>query len=91
MFPLYTSNTDFSVSLTTFHYSTQKVKNDVQQCIIKLTNGMVLYAKGINKTLSLVCLLREDNFEKCSGVIDYNFLHFKDSVLEVFNISKHLT
>lgn len=34
------------------------------QSIIKLSNGTVLYLREVNKYLALVCLLREDNFDK---------------------------
>ncbi len=34
------------------------------QSIIKLNNGMVLYLREVNRFLALVCLLREDNFDK---------------------------
>lgn len=32
--------------------------------MIKLSNGMVLYLREVNKYLALVCILREDNFDK---------------------------
>ena len=31
---------------------------------IKLNNGTVLYLREVNKFLALVCILREDNFDK---------------------------
>jgi Ras-related GTP-binding protein C/D len=34
------------------------------QSVIKLNNGMVLYLREVNNNLSLVCLLREDKFDK---------------------------
>ena len=51
--------------------------------VIKLNNGMVLYLREVNRFLALVCLLREDNFEK-HGLIDYNFECFKQAIGEVF-------
>jgi len=34
------------------------------QSVIKLNNGMVLYLREVNNNLALVCLLREDKFDK---------------------------
>jgi len=53
--------------------------------IIKLNNGMVLYMREVNKFLALVCLLREEHFEK-HGLIDYNFECFKTAITEVFEV-----
>jgi Ras-related GTP-binding protein C/D len=58
--------------------------DEASQSIIKLNNGMVLYLREVNRYLALVCLLREDNFEK-HGLIDYNFSCFKRAIAEVFN------
>eukprot|EP01135_Chromosphaera_perkinsii_P001030 Nk52_evm44s156 gene=Nk52_evmTU44s156 len=52
--------------------------------IIKLNNGMVLYLREVNKYLALVCLLREEHFEK-HGLIDYNFQCFKNAIQSVFD------
>jgi len=46
---------------------------DTDECsyaVIKLSNG-VLYLRPVNASLALVCLIREDSFEK-QGIIDYN-------------------
>ena len=32
--------------------------------LIKLNNGTVLYLREVSKFLALVCILREDNFDK---------------------------
>ncbi|KAJ3163700.1 hypothetical protein HDU86_000294 [Geranomyces michiganensis] len=56
--------------------------------VIKLNNGMVLYLREVNRFLSLVCLLREDNFEK-QGLIDYNFRCYQEAILDVFRLRKH--
>ncbi len=50
---------------------------------IKLNTGTVLYLREVNKFLALVCILREDNFDK-QGLIDYNFQCFRQSIQEVF-------
>jgi len=57
---------------------------------IKLNSGTVLYLREVNKFLALVCILREDNFDK-QGLIDYNFQCFRQAIQEVFEIkfNKH--
>ncbi|CAO3596949.1 unnamed protein product [Absidia cylindrospora] len=55
--------------------------------LIKLDNGDVLYMREVNRLLVLICLLRQDNFEK-HGLIDYNFQCFKEAVSEVFEFSQ---
>jgi len=56
------------------------------QSVIKLNNGMVLYLREVNKFLALVCLLRQDKFDK-HGLIDYNFQCFKKAITQVFDLS----
>ncbi|ORY39141.1 Gtr1/RagA G protein [Rhizoclosmatium globosum] len=55
--------------------------------VIRLNNGMVLYMRGVNQKLSLVCLLREENYEKC-GLIDFNFSVFRTAVNDVFTVRR---
>ncbi|KAI8076750.1 GTP-binding protein GTR2 [Halteromyces radiatus] len=55
--------------------------------LIRLDNGDVLYMREVNRLLVLICLLRQDNFEK-HGLIDYNFQCFKEAVTEVFEFSQ---
>lgn len=52
--------------------------------LIKLNNNTILYLREVNKFLALVCILREDNFRQ--GVIDYNFLCFRDAIGRVFDL-----
>lgn len=40
--------------------------DDQSSCIIKLNNGTILYLREVCNFLALVCILREDNFEKQS-------------------------
>lgn len=54
------------------------------QSVIRLNNGMVLYLREVNKYLALVCLIREDNFDKL-GLIDYNFKCFRKAIGDVFH------
>lgn len=53
--------------------------------LIKLNNGTVLYLREVNKFLALVCILREDNFDH-KGIIDYNFLCFRNAIQQVFEL-----
>lgn len=53
--------------------------------LIKLNNGTILYLREVNKFLALVCILREDNFDR-QGVIDYNFLCFRNAIQQVFEL-----
>ena len=55
---------------------------------IKLNNQTVLYLREVNQFLALVCIVREDNFEK-QALIDYNFNCFREAIQEVFDANKH--
>jgi len=46
-------------------------------------DGMVLYLREVGNYLALVCLLREESFEK-KGLIDYNIDSFRKALSEVF-------
>ncbi|MCJ8735590.1 hypothetical protein PDJAM_G00249030 [Pangasius djambal] len=54
--------------------------------IIKLNNTTVLYLKEVTKFLALVCILREESFEK-KGLIDYNFHCLRKAIHEVFEVT----
>jgi len=58
--------------------------DEESQSIIKLSNSVVLYLREVNRYLALVCLLREDHFDK-HGLIDYNFKCFKKAIGAVFH------
>lgn len=45
----------------------------------------MLYLREVNKFLALVCILREYSFSR-QGVIDFNFLCFRDAIHKVFEI-----
>lgn len=53
--------------------------------LIKLNNSTVLYLREVNKFLALVCILREYSFSR-QGVIDFNFLCFREAIHKVFEI-----
>lgn len=42
----------------------------------------MLYLREVNRFLALVCLLREDVFER-QGLIEYNFHCFREAIQEV--------
>lgn len=52
---------------------------------IKMNNSTVLYLKEVNKYLALVCILRDDSFER-QGLIDYNFHCFRQGIQDVFEL-----
>eukprot|EP01095_Lingulamoeba_sp_RSL-Kostka_P017141 TRINITY_DN871_c9_g1_i1.p1 TRINITY_DN871_c9_g1~~TRINITY_DN871_c9_g1_i1.p1 ORF type:complete len:347 (-),score=112.45 TRINITY_DN871_c9_g1_i1:327-1367(-) len=58
--------------------------DDGSQSIIKLSNGLILYLREVNKYLALVAIFLQENFEK-QGIIDYNFKLFKKAVSQVFS------
>jgi len=61
---------------------------DVQtQSVIKLNTSVILYLREVNKYLALVCLIREENFDK-HGLIDYNFQCFRNAIGDVFKQTK---
>lgn len=49
--------------------------NNQSSSLIKLNNGTVLYLREVNKFLALVCILREENFQKQG--INFNDIIFK--------------
>jgi len=55
--------------------------------IIKLSSGMVLYLREVNKFLALVALIRGDKFEK-QGLIDYNFDTLKKALAQLFDLAR---
>jgi len=40
---------------------------------------MVLYLREMTKYLALVCIMREENFDK-QGVLEYNFVTLKEAI-----------
>nr|CAH0101110.1 unnamed protein product [Daphnia galeata] len=53
--------------------------------LIKLNNSTILYLREVNRFLALVCILREDHFAR-QGLIDYNFVCFRNAIQEVFEV-----
>ncbi|XP_015904311.1 ras-related GTP-binding protein C [Parasteatoda tepidariorum] len=59
--------------------------NSKSSNIIKLNNSTVLYLREVNRFLALVCILREDNFNR-QALIDYNFHCFRQAIQDVFDV-----
>lgn len=80
------------VSLFIFIYSSESgtAFDDQSSSLIKLNNSTVLYLREVNKFLALVCILREYSFSR-QGVIDFNFLCFREAIHKVFEIKKCAT
>ncbi|KAH8402114.1 hypothetical protein KR009_009841 [Drosophila setifemur] len=69
----------------TFGGSEETAFDSGSSSLIKLNNNTILYLREVNKFLALVCILREENFNR-QGVIDYNFICFRDAISEVFEL-----
>lgn len=52
-------------------------------CVIHLDNGTLLYLREVDRCLALVCILREDNFER-QHLLDYNINVFKEALAGIF-------
>ena len=54
---------------------------------IHLTNGVVLYLREVESMLALVCLTREEGFEK-RGLLDYNIEVFKEAMRKLIRVMR---
>ncbi|XP_026804731.1 ras-related GTP-binding protein C isoform X3 [Rhopalosiphum maidis] len=59
--------------------------DDQSSSLIKLNNGTILYLREVCSFLALVCILREDNFEK-QRIIDYNFVILRKGIHKLFEL-----
>jgi Ras-related GTP-binding protein C/D len=55
--------------------------------VIRLNNGLTLYLREVEHLLALVCLVKEDNFDR-QHLIDYNINCFKDGARKIFEVGK---
>mmetsp|Transcript_17918 Transcript_17918/g.49709 ORF Transcript_17918/g.49709 Transcript_17918/m.49709 type:complete len:338 (-) Transcript_17918:109-1122(-) len=55
-------------------------------CVIHLNNGNLLYLREVDCCLALVCILREENFDR-QHLLDYNIKVFKDALQQIFSVS----
>mmetsp|Transcript_23945 Transcript_23945/g.59672 ORF Transcript_23945/g.59672 Transcript_23945/m.59672 type:complete len:341 (+) Transcript_23945:112-1134(+) len=56
-------------------------------CVIHLNNGTLLYLREVDCCLALVCILREENFDR-QHLLDYNIKVFKEALTEIFRASQ---
>lgn len=59
-------------------------------CVIHLNNRTLLYLKEVDKCLALVCILREENFDR-QHLLDYNIKVFKEALAEIFKTSRSVS
>uniref|UniRef100_A0A0K8TPU2 Putative small gtpase involved in nuclear protein import n=1 Tax=Tabanus bromius TaxID=304241 RepID=A0A0K8TPU2_TABBR len=76
---------DVVIDLSSIYSSEETAFDNQSSSLIKLNNSTILYLREVNKFLALVCILREDNFNH-QGVIDYNFLCFREAISQVFEL-----
>merc|ERR1712137_266639 len=55
--------------------------------IINLNNGTLLYLREVDQFLALVCIIREENFDR-QHLIDFNIQVFKDALHEIFRVAQ---
>ena len=51
--------------------------------VIRLNSGTVLYLRAVSSYLALVCILREEYFQK-RAIVDFNIDCFRSSVDKIF-------
>ncbi|XP_017469416.1 PREDICTED: ras-related GTP-binding protein C [Rhagoletis zephyria] len=76
---------DVVIDLSSIYSSEETAFDHESSSLIKLNNNTIFYLREVNKFLALVCILREENFNR-QGVIDYNFLCFRKAISEVFEL-----
>ncbi|EUB59530.1 Ras-related GTP-binding protein D [Echinococcus granulosus] len=54
---------------------------------IVLNNATVIYLRGINRYMALVCILREESLEKI-GIIEYNYQVVKDGIQRMLSVNQ---
>jgi len=60
------------------------------QATIKLSDSTILYYKEIEKFLALICLIKENDFNR-PFLIDYNIEIFRQGLNEIFKATKKIT
>ena len=56
-------------------------------CVISLNNGTVLVLREVNRSLALVCILKDTVLQQ-QGLLEYNFACFRDALLRLFLLPK---
>ena len=54
-------------------------------CIITLNNGTALFLREVNRSLALVCILKDSVLHQ-QGLLEYNFKCFRESLFELFRM-----
>ena len=54
-------------------------------CIITLNNGTALFLREVNRSLALVCILKDSVLHQ-QGLLEYNFKCFRQSLFELFRL-----
>ncbi|VDM32856.1 unnamed protein product, partial [Hydatigera taeniaeformis] len=54
---------------------------------IVLNNATVIYLRGINRYMALVCILREESLEKI-GIIEYNYQVVKEGIQRMLSVNQ---
>eukprot|EP00419_Tripos_fusus_P007799 CAMPEP_0172673558 /NCGR_PEP_ID=MMETSP1074-20121228/12218_1 /TAXON_ID=2916 /ORGANISM="Ceratium fusus, Strain PA161109" /LENGTH=335 /DNA_ID=CAMNT_0013490873 /DNA_START=47 /DNA_END=1054 /DNA_ORIENTATION=- len=62
-------------------------KDATSSCVIHLNNGTLLYLREVDRCLALVCILREENFDR-QHLLDYNIKVFKETLMELFKSAR---
>lgn len=54
-------------------------------CVIYLNNNTLLYLREVDMCLALVCILREENFDR-QHLLDHNIKIFKEALMDIFKV-----
>mmetsp|Transcript_109740 Transcript_109740/g.310459 ORF Transcript_109740/g.310459 Transcript_109740/m.310459 type:complete len:330 (+) Transcript_109740:90-1079(+) len=60
--------------------------DEKRSCVIYLKNGNLLYLREVDLCLALVCILREENFDR-QYLLDYNIKLFKEALFKICEVS----
>lgn len=55
-------------------------------CVITLNNGTALFLREVNRSLALVCLLKDSVLQQ-QGLLEYNCAAFRHSLFNLFRTS----
>jgi len=64
--------------------------DDKSTSIIRLDSGLTLYLREIEHLLALVCLVKDENFER-HNLIDYNIDKFREGAKKIFEAKENWT
>merc|ERR1711981_216879 len=78
---------DVVIDVSCIYGLTEDGDYNKSSCVIHLNNGTLLYLREVDRCLALVCILREENFDR-QHLIDYNIRIFKEALTEIFKVSQ---